>query len=165
VLRYRGQSVEIVLADGSLSVSVEAGNGSVLDVAVGDALVAIRPGDVRRFTVAATSAVSTPGRDRGGGDGDPVVLTDAIGARKPRCPRRNRPETQNPRREGRGFVRDALGGAEGARTPDLLAASQTLSQLSYGPAEADCSLRRATAGQALAAASSLGTSLQRSSSR
>ncbi len=25
-------------------------------------------------------------------------------------------------------------GAEGARTPDLLAASQTLSQLSYGPA-------------------------------
>ena len=29
-------------------------------------------------------------------------------------------------------------GAEGARTPDLLAASQTLSQLSYGPKRRDC---------------------------
>ena len=30
---------------------------------------------------------------------------------------------------------DRNSGAEGARTPDLLAASQTLSQLSYGPWE------------------------------
>ena len=33
-------------------------------------------------------------------------------------------------------------GAEGARTPDLLAASQTLSQLSYGPGTMDCRCSR-----------------------
>src|SRR5262249_18706548 len=33
-------------------------------------------------------------------------------------------------------------GAEGIRTPDLLAASQTLSQLSYGPEAVQSSLRR-----------------------
>ena len=35
-------------------------------------------------------------------------------------------------------------GAEGARTPDLLAASQTLSQLSYGPGALDCRRWRPT---------------------
>jgi hypothetical protein len=32
------------------------------------------------------------------------------------------------------YILKRLNGAEGIRTPDLLAASQTLSQLSYGPA-------------------------------
>ena len=42
---------------------------------------------------------------------------------------------QTKRDPPRGRVSD---GAEGARTPDLLAASQTLSQLSYGPGNRDC---------------------------
>ena len=48
------------------------------------------------------------------------------------------PQRQNPRptQEGRGFVPDTYGGASRARTGDLLAASQTLSQLSYGPGSA-----------------------------
>ena len=33
-----------------------------------------------------------------------------------------------------GTLRKSFDGAKGIRTPDLLAASQTLSQLSYGPA-------------------------------
>ena len=32
-----------------------------------------------------------------------------------------------------GMVPDSIGGAEGDRTPDLLTASQALSQLSYSP--------------------------------
>ncbi len=58
-------------------------------------------------------------------------------------------------------------GAEGARTPDLLAASQTLSQLSYGPRSAvSLALDAARRPQAIAASSSTdGTSLHSSSSR
>ncbi len=58
-------------------------------------------------------------------------------------------------------------GAEGARTPDLLAASQTLSQLSYGPRSAvSLAPKRTAQRQAVAASSSTdGTSLHSSSSR
>ena len=46
-----------------------------------------------------------------------------------------KPHKGNPRPAytGRGFVPAIYGGASRARTGDLLAASQTLSQLSYGP--------------------------------
>ena len=46
-----------------------------------------------------------------------------------------KPHNGNPRPAytGRGFVPAIYGGASRARTGDLLAASQTLSQLSYGP--------------------------------
>ena len=54
----------------------------------------------------------------GGADGVPLRSAGGVTRRS---------ETRNP---PRGRVSD---GAEGARTPDLLAASQTLSQLSYGP--------------------------------
>ena len=58
-------------------------------------------------------------------------------------------------------------GAEGARTPDLLAASQTLSQLSYGPRSVvSLAPTRGRERQAVAASSSTdGTSLHSSSSR
>ena len=52
-------------------------------------------------------------------------------------------------------------GANGTRTRDLLAASQTLSQLSYGPARTEASLAQTAA----ASTSTEGTSPQRSSSR
>ena len=40
-------------------------------------------------------------------------------------------------------------GAEGDRTPDLLTASQTLSQLSYGPKRVDCSPSKANSSAQL----------------
>ena len=46
---------------------------------------------------------------------------------------RRRTSTDGIRHPVRGPTTRASDGAEGARTPDLLAASQTLSQLSYGP--------------------------------
>ncbi len=65
-----------------------------------------------------------------------------------------------------GFSICAGNGAEGARTPDLLAASQTLSQLSYGPGARQSSADAAARPQAVAASSSTdGTSLHSSSSR
>src|SRR5712691_11589971 len=42
------------------------------------------------------------------------------------------------RKKGARTVGRLFDGAEGARTPDLLAASQTLSQLSYGPRRVQC---------------------------
>jgi hypothetical protein len=35
---------------------------------------------------------------------------------------------------------DAIGGAEGDRTPDLMTASHALSQLSYGPKKGICAV-------------------------
>ena len=87
-------------------------------------------------------------RDEGDGagaredaDDDVAAAVPGRGAARSRAERsgwdHSRRSLVRRRRETRltGRVSD---GAEGARTPDLLAASQTLSQLSYGPASFDC---------------------------
>jgi hypothetical protein len=92
-----------------------------------------------------------PGRrDLGLDEREVGVLGEPFGARRQHDLPVHAPSLSHRQREN---------GADGARTRDLLAASQTLSQLSYGPSSRDCSYAVA------ASSSTAGTSPQSSSSR